>query len=104
MASDGALTVRATIANTGTHAAEEVVQLYIRDLAASITRPVRELKAFRKIALKPGGRQIVSFTLRRSDLLFVGRDLKPTVEPGRFRVWIAPSAQAEGVSGEFTLA
>ena len=104
MASDGALTVRATIANTGTRAAEEVVQLYIRDLAASITRPVRELKAFRKIALKPGERQVVSFTLRRSDLSFVGRDLKPTVEPGRFQVWIAPSAQAEGVSGAFTLA
>ncbi|RZM36342.1 MAG: beta-glucosidase, partial [Sphingomonas sp.] len=104
MASDGPLTISATIANTGTRAAEEVVQLYIRDLAASVTRPVRELKAFRKIALKPGERQVVSFTLRRSDLLFVGRDLKPTVEPGRFQVWIAPSAQAEGVSGAFTLA
>ena len=46
----------------------------------------------------------VSFTLRRSDLLFVGRDLRPTVEPGRFQIWIAPSAQAEGVSGAFTLA
>ena len=104
MASDGALTVHATIANTGTRPAEEVVQFYIRDLAASITRPVRELKAFRKIALKPGERQRVSFTLRRSDLLFVGRDLRPTVEPGRFQIWIAPSAQAEGVSGAFTLA
>ena len=104
MASDGALSVHATIANTGTRPAEEVVQLYIRDLAASITRPVRELKAFRKIALKPGERQRVSFTLRRSDLLFVGRDLRPTVEPGRFQIWIAPSAQAEGVSGAFTLA
>ena len=104
IAGDGALTVRATIANSGTRAAEETVQLYIHDLAASITRPVRELKAFRKIMLKPGERQIVSFTLRKADLLFVGRDLKPTVEPGRFRIWIAPSAQAEGVSGEFTLA
>ena len=96
--------MRATIANTGTRAAEETVQLYIRDVAASVTRPVRELKAFRKIALKPGERQVVAFTLRRSDLLFVGRDLKPTIEPGRFQVWIAPSAQAEGVSGQFTLA
>ena len=103
LASDGALTVRATIANTGTRTADEVVQLYVRDLAASITRPVRELIAFRKIALKPGERQIVAFTLRRSDLLFVGRDLKPTVEPGRFQVWVAPSAQAEGLSGEFML-
>ncbi len=104
MASGGALTVRATITNIGTRAAEETVQLYIRDVAASVTRPVRELKAFRKVMLKPGERQVVAFTLRKADLMFVGRDLKPTVEPGRFQVWVAPSAQAEGVSGEFTLA
>ncbi len=103
LSTDGALTVRATIANSGTRAAEEVVQLYIRDLAASVTRPVRELKAFRRVALKPGERQVVSFTLRRDDLLFIGQDLVPTVEPGRFHLWIAPSAQAEGVSGEFQL-
>ncbi len=103
LSTDGALTVRATIGNSGTRAAEEVVQLYIRDLAASVTRPVRELKAFRRVALKPGERQVVSFTLRRDDLLFIGRDLVPTVEPGRFHLWIAPSAQAEGVSGEFDL-
>ncbi len=103
LSTDGALTVRATIANSGTRAAEEVVQLYIRDLAASVTRPVRELKAFRRVALKPGERQVVSFTLRRDDLLFIGRDLVPTVEPGRFHLWIAPSAQAEGVFGEFQL-
>ncbi|WP_249403171.1 glycoside hydrolase family 3 N-terminal domain-containing protein [Sphingomonas sp. CFBP 8765] len=103
LSTDGALTVRATIANGGTRAAEEVVQLYIRDLAASVTRPVRELKAFRRVALKPGERQVVSFTLRRDDLLFIGQDLVPTVEPGRFHLWIAPSAQAEGVSGEFQL-
>ncbi len=103
LSTDGALTVRATIANGGTRAAEEVVQLYIRDLAASVTRPVRELKAFRRVALMPGERQVVSFTLRRDDLLFIGQDLVPTVEPGRFHLWIAPSAQAEGVSGEFDL-
>jgi beta-glucosidase len=79
------------------------VQLYIRDLAASVTRPVRELKAFRRVALMPGERQVVSFTLRRDDLLFIGQDLVPTVEPGRFHLWIAPSAQSEGVSGEFDL-
>jgi len=80
------------------------VQLYVRDLVASVTRPVRELKAFRKIRLAPGERQVVAFTLTRADLLFVGRDLKPTVEPGRFQLWIAPSAQADGVSGAFMLA
>lgn len=61
------------------------------------------LKAFQRVALAPGEAKQVSFTLRRADLLFVGQDLKPTVEPGRFRLWIAPSAQADGVSGEFVL-
>ncbi|WP_421757444.1 fibronectin type III-like domain-contianing protein [Croceibacterium ferulae] len=79
------------------------MQLYIRDLAASITRPVRELKAFRRVALAAGESKTVSFTLRRADLLFVGAKLEPTVEPGRFQLWIAPSAEADGVSGEFTL-
>ncbi|WP_422631449.1 fibronectin type III-like domain-contianing protein [Pseudomonas lurida] len=54
--------------------------------------------------MAPGKSEKVSFTLRRSDLAFVGESLKPTVEPGAFRVWIAPSAEAEGVSGTFTLA
>ncbi|MES2058242.1 MAG: glycoside hydrolase family 3 N-terminal domain-containing protein [Pseudomonadota bacterium] len=103
LAKDGALTVSATVTNSGDHAAEEVVQLYVQDVTASITRPVRELKAFRRVALKPGEFKVVTFMLRRADLLFIGRDLQPTVEPGRFRLWIAPSAQAEGVAGEFTL-
>ncbi|MFA6125194.1 beta-glucosidase BglX [Sphingomonas sp.] len=103
LAWDGALTITATIANNGTHMAEEVVQLYVQDVAASITQPVRLLKAFRKISLLPGARQEVVFTLRREDLLFLGPDLQPTVEPGLFRVWVAPSAQAEGVAGQFTL-
>jgi len=104
MAWDGALTIRATVTNSGTRAAEEVVQLYVHDVAASITRPARQLKGFRKIALAPGASAAVTFTLTRADLLFHGVDMKPTVEPGVFHVWVAPSAQAEGVSGAFTLA
>ena len=100
---DGTIEITATVANTGTRACEEVAQLYVRDVTASITRPVRELKAFRRVALAPGGRETVRFTLRRSDLEFLGADLKPIVEPGLFEVWIAPSAQAEGVAGRFTL-
>ena len=97
------LTIRATIANMGTKDAEEVVQLYIQDVAASITRPVRELKAFRKIRLAAGATQEVVFTLQREDLLFVGTNLTRTVEPGLFRIWVAPSAQADGVSTTFRL-
>lgn len=103
LAPGGTLTVSALIRNDGRHPAVEVVQLYVRDLAASITRPVRELKAFERVALAPGASRRVRFTLRREDLLFVGRDLRPSVEPGTFRLWIAPSAQADGVSGTFEL-
>nr|WP_294815590.1 glycoside hydrolase family 3 N-terminal domain-containing protein [uncultured Sphingomonas sp.] len=103
LAWDGELTVSAMISNRGTRAAEEVVQLYIHDRAASITRPVRELKAFRKLRLAPGASETVTFKLNRALLLFYGRDDKPTVEPGTFDVWIAPSAESEGVRGTFEL-
>ena len=103
MAWNGTLTVSATVGNSGKRAAEEVVQLYIRDRVGSVTRPVRELKAFRKVALAPGTRETVSFTLKRADLEFIGLALKPTVEPGQFELWIAPSAQADGVHGMFEL-
>lgn len=100
---NGVLTVRATVRNSGSRAAEEVVQLYIRDRVASITRPVRELKDFRKIALTPGESKEVVFKLRRADLLFIGIDNRPTVEPGDFDLWVAPSAEADGLAGRFEL-
>ena len=103
LAWDGRIVVSATVTNSGARACEELVQLYIRDRVASITRPVRELKAFRKVALAPGKSETVSFTLTREQLQFLGADLKPTVEPGSFDVWIAPSAQADGVHGTFDL-
>lgn len=99
----GTLTVSATISNSGSRAAEEVAQLYIHDRAASVTRPVRQLIAFRKLRLEPGQSQVVQFTIRREQLEFYGLANKPTVEPGEFDVWIAPSAQADGVHGAFTL-
>jgi beta-glucosidase len=100
---NGQIEIAATIANRGRRAAEEVVQLYMHDRIASVTRPVRELKAFRKVALAPGQSEVVRFTLRPSDLSFVGRDGRWTVEPGTFDVWIAPSAESEGVRGSFDL-
>ena len=99
----GELAIAVRIRNSGKRAAEEVVQLYIRDRAASITRPVRELKDFRKVALAAGESKTVRFTLRREDLLFIGQDLKPTVEPGTFDLWVAPSAEADGVHATFEL-
>ncbi len=99
---DGSLTVRTTIRNVGLRAGEEVVQLYVHDRVASITRPVRELKGFRKIALAPGEAQEVAFTLTRGELEFTGPDLARRAEPGTFDVWLAPSAVL-GERTSFTL-
>lgn len=103
MAWDGEVVVRATITNRGSRAAEEVVQLYIHDRTASVTRPVQELKAFRKLALAPGASEVVTFRLKRAQLEFIGLEEKPTVEPGLFDVWIAPAAEGAGLKGSFEL-
>jgi beta-glucosidase len=99
----GSIEVSATISNRGSRGAEEVVQLYVHDQVASVTRPVRELKAFRKLALAPGQSEVVRFTLKAADLVFYGLDARLVLEPGTFDVWIAPSAEAEGVHGTFDL-
>ena len=88
----GTLTISAEISNRGDFEADEVVQLYTRDLVGSITRPVRELKGFRRIRLKPGESTTVSFELRTDDLSFCGRDGERIVEPGRFHAWIGGSS------------
>lgn len=95
MGAGGSITASATITNTGARAGEEVVQLYVRDLVGSVTRPVQELKGFEKIALAPGQSRAVSFTLRPEDLAFTRADMSHGWEPGRFRLWIAPSSGPE---------
>ncbi|RJX69227.1 beta-glucosidase BglX [Tsuneonella suprasediminis] len=95
MAANGAITASATITNTGKRAGEEVVQLYVRDLVGSVTRPVQELKGFEKIMLKPGESRNVSFTLRPADLAFTRADMSHGWEPGEFQLWIAPSSGAK---------
>jgi beta-glucosidase len=96
----GKLTVSADIANTGHHAADEIVQLYTRTLVASVTRPVRELKSFRRIRLQPGQKQTVEFTLSTEDLAFYNTRMQLVTEPGTIRVWIAPDS-ASGLKDEF---
>jgi beta-glucosidase len=103
LATNGTIEVTATVTNRGSRAAEEVVQLYTHQRTASLTRPVRELKAFRKVALAPGQSEVVRFTLRSADLSFYGGDGRLRVEPGSFDVWIAPSAESDGVHGSFDL-
>jgi beta-glucosidase len=99
---EGSVNVSTRITNTGDREAEEVAQLYIRDRAASVTRPVRELKGFRKIKLPPGAATEVQFTLTRHDLMFYDAQLQLVSEPGEFDVWIAPSA-VSGLSRRFEL-
>ncbi len=100
---NGTITATATIKNTGSRAAEETAQLYIHDRVASITRPVRELKGFKKVKLEPGASAEVSFELSRKDLEFVGLQNTWIAEPGAFDVWISPSS-ATGKSARFELA
>ncbi len=98
----GKLTISADLTNRGVVAADEVVQLYIRDLVASVTRPVKELKGFRRERLEPGQTVTVDFELHTDDLAFFGRDNQPTVEAGVFHVWIGGSSATE-LRGEFRL-
>lgn len=86
------ITVSAEIANTGKRAGEEVAQLYIRDLVASVARPVRELKGFSRIRLNPGEKRTVSFTLTPRDLSFYNESMELVTEPGEFQAWIAPDS------------
>ena len=102
LSTGGTLTVSADIANSGAREGDEVVQFYIRDLVASVSQPVRLLKGFRRVHLKPGEKQTVSFSLRPGDLAFYNAHLQLVTEPGRFQVWIAPDS-VRGAMGEFTL-
>jgi len=100
---DETIVVSANVTNTGDIAGEEVVQLYIHDRVASRVRPVRELKAFRKILLAPGASEDVAFELTRADLAFTHRDGRTfEAEPGEFLVWVAGSS-ATGDAASFTL-
>lgn len=99
-----ALNVTVLVKNTGKFAAEEVVQLYIRDKTASITRPVKELKAFRRVALKPGESWEVSFLLSEKDLAFWNADMQFIAEAGLFEVMTGgSSADADLLKTTFEL-
>lgn len=90
---NGKLTVSVEVANTGKRAGDEVVQLYIRDVAASMTRPVKELKGFQRVTLQPGEKRRVEFLLTREQLGFWNREMRFVVEPGEFKVMVGPSSE-----------
>lgn len=87
------LTVTFDLENTGKYEGTEVAQLYVQDKVASVTRPVKELKRFTRVALKPGERKTVSFELPISELAFWNIDMVKTVEPGDFGLWVGPDSQ-----------
>lgn len=87
------LQVTVTITNEGNFDGEEVVQLYIRDVTASVNRPLKELKGFKKIFLKKGMKEDVTFTISVEDLKFYDRDMNYTWEPGEFRVMVGPNSR-----------
>ncbi len=97
---DGRITVSAEVENVGRRAGDEVVQLYIRDVVASVTRPLKELKGFERIALKPGEKRRVEFTLASEQLGFFNRDMRFVVEPGEFKVFVGTNA-VEGLEASF---
>lgn len=93
MTRKGKLTASVTVKNTGKVAGATVVQLYLHDVAASISRPVKELKNFEKVMLEPGEEKVVNFTLSENDLKFYNSELKYAAEPGEFKVMIGLDSQ-----------
>lgn len=99
---DGTVKVSVDLTNTGSRAGHEIAQLYVQDVTASTTRPVRELKTFQKVKLKSGETKTLSFEVPVSDLSFVGADLETHLEAGTFNLWIGNNAMS-GQKGSFEL-
>jgi beta-glucosidase len=98
IAPDGEVGVRVTVRNSGARAGAEVVQLYVSDLVASVTPPVKRLRRFAKVWLQPGESRELTFRLGRDAFSFIGADLRPTVEPGELAVSVG------GLRAAFSLA
>lgn len=90
---NGRLTVSVVVENVGKRTGDEVVQLYIRDVAASMTRPVKELKGFQRVTLQPGEKRRVEFVLTAVQLGFWNREMRFVVEPGEFKVMVGPNSE-----------
>jgi beta-glucosidase len=89
------MTVSVDVKNESDVPADEVVQLYVRDLVGNVTRPIRELKGFRRVHIEPGMTVTVDFELHTDDLAFFGRDNTLITEPGEFHLWVGGSSEAE---------
>jgi beta-glucosidase len=93
LSTNDSITVRCTVTNTGSKAGEEVVQLYVHDMVASVTRPVKELKGFEKIMIRPGESIEVKFVLKDTDLAFYRKNMTFGTEPGMFEVFVGENSR-----------
>lgn len=100
---EGEFHVSLDVTNTGKRNGAEVVQLYIRDVISSVTRPVKELKGFEKVRLNPGEKQRVEFIIKPEHLSFLDRNLERVVEPGIFEVMVGSSSENIRLKGEITV-
>jgi beta-glucosidase len=89
---NGEATVSVEVANTGARAGDEVVQLYVRDVVSSVTRPVKELRGFQRVSLEPGAKKTVTFTVGPLHLSLIDAHMKRVVEPGRFELLVGTSS------------
>lgn len=99
---DSEIEITAEVANTGDRDGETVVQLYIRDIAGSVTRPVKELRGYEKVFIPRGETRTVRFTITPETIAMYNQEMKYVAEPGEFKVWVASHAEDNRNEGNFT--
>ena len=100
---DGQVEISIDIKNIGSCAGDEVMQLYVNDVQSEITRPVKELKGFKRITLEPGQKKTITFILSITQLGFYNKDMKCVVEPGTIKVMLGNSSENIVSTGEFEI-
>ncbi|MDD5621788.1 MAG: glycoside hydrolase family 3 N-terminal domain-containing protein, partial [Actinomycetota bacterium] len=100
---DGQVEISVDIKNTGSRTGDEIVQLYVNDVQSEITRPVKELKGFKRITLEPGQKKTITFILSTAQLGFYDRDMKYVVEPGTIKIMMGSSSEDIRSTGEFEI-
>lgn len=103
-ANDVAVNVTAEITNTGTRSGDEVVQLYLCDVVSSVTTPLKALKAFRRVSIRPAETQTVRFTLGSEEMALLNQEMRWVVEPGRYEVMLGSSSEDTRLRSQFDIA
>src|SRR5262249_34426779 len=95
--------IRLTLTNTGERAGDEVVQLYLRDVVASLTRPVKTLQGFRRVSLAAGEKCTLTFTVAAAQMAFYDQQMQYCVEPGEIQVMVGSSSEDIRLTGQVTI-